>query len=54
VIVDGNGRISKSRIHAPRYMFEQGLLSCARRALARMRFPATGAPTQVTIPVNLS
>ncbi len=54
VVVDGNGRISKSRIQAPRYMFEQGLLSCARRALGRMRFPATGAATSVTIPVNLS
>ncbi|MGE0872583.1 MAG: hypothetical protein AB7P03_28775 [Kofleriaceae bacterium] len=53
-IVDGNGRISKSRIRAPHYLFEKDLMSCARRALGRMRFPATGAPTKVDMPVDLT
>lgn len=53
LLVDGHGRVTRSRIQAPHYLFEHGLLGCAQRALARMRFPSTGAPTLVTIPVNL-
>jgi hypothetical protein len=53
LVVDGRGRVVKSRIHAPRYLLEHGLLGCAQRAVARMRFPATGAATLVTVPVNL-
>jgi hypothetical protein len=53
LVVDGNGRVTKSRLQAPRYLFEKGLLGCAQRSLSRMRFPATGAPTLVTFPVNL-
>jgi hypothetical protein len=53
LIVDGNGRVTRSRLNAPRYLFEHGLLGCAQRALGRMKFPATGAPTLVTFPVNL-
>lgn len=53
MVVDGTGRVSKSRIQAPRYMFEKGLLTCVQRSLARMKFPGTGAPTLVTLPVTL-
>ncbi len=53
LLVDGNGRVTRSRLHAPRYLFERGVLGCAQRALGRMRFPATGAPTVVTLPVTL-
>jgi hypothetical protein len=54
LIVDGGtGRVTRSRLEAPRYLFEHGLLACAQRALGRMKFPATGAPTLITIPVNL-
>jgi hypothetical protein len=53
LLVDGTGRVTRSRMHAPRYLFEHGLLACAQRALGRMRFPATGAPTLVTLPVDL-
>jgi len=53
LVVDGTGRVSKSRVHAPRYLHEHGLLSCVQRALGRMKFPATGAPTAVSLPVNL-
>lgn len=53
LLVDGNGRVTRSKLHAPRYLFEQGLLTCAQRALKQMKFPATGAPTLVTVPVTL-
>jgi hypothetical protein len=53
LVVDGTGKVTKSRLQAPHYLFEKGLLGCAQRALGRMRFPATGAPTLVTFPVNL-
>lgn len=53
MLVDGAGRVTKSRVQAPRYLHGKGLLPCVRRALGRMKFPATGAPTQVTLPVNL-
>jgi hypothetical protein len=54
LLVDGTGRVTRSRLQAPRYLFEKGLLGCAQRALGRMRFPATGAPTVATVPVTLS
>lgn len=53
LVVDGNGRVIKSRLQAPHYLFTKGLLDCAQRALGRMKFPATGAPTAVTFPINL-
>jgi hypothetical protein len=53
LLVDGHGRVTRSRVQAPRYLFEHGLLACTQRALARMHFPATGGATIVTLPVNL-
>jgi len=53
LVVDGNGRVTKSKLHAPRYLFDKGLLTCVQRALKSMKFPATGAPTAVTLPVSL-
>lgn len=53
LVVDGNGRVTRSKIQAPRYLFEHGLLACAQRAARGMKFAATGAPTLVTFPVNL-
>lgn len=53
LVVDGNGKVSKSKLHAPRYLFEKGLLNCTQKALRAMKFPATGAPTLVTLPVGL-
>ncbi len=53
LLVDSRGKVTRSRIQAPRFLFEQGLLGCAQRALGRVHFPATGAPTVVTLPVNL-
>jgi hypothetical protein len=53
LLVDGRGRVTRSRIQAPHYLFEHGLLGCAQRALGRVHFPATGGATIVTLPVNL-
>lgn len=53
LVVDGTGRVSKSKLQAPHYLFEKGLLGCVQKALGRMKFPATGAATLVTLPVNL-
>jgi hypothetical protein len=54
MVVDGNGRVTRSRVQAPRYMFSQGLLACVQGGLRSWKFPATGAPTLVTLPVNLT
>lgn len=53
MVVGGDGRVTKSRIQAPRYLFSKGLLTCVQRSLGRMKFPATGAPTSVSLPVTL-
>jgi hypothetical protein len=53
LLVDGRGRVTRSRIQAPHYLFEHGLVGCTQRALGRMHFPATGGATIVTLPVNL-
>jgi hypothetical protein len=53
LVVDGRGRVIKSRVQAPHYLFEHGLLGCTQRALGRIHFPATGGATLVTLPVNL-
>ena len=54
MIVDGNGHVSKTKVNAFHYMFEHGLLGCVKNAVGRMKFPATGAPTLVTMPINLT
>ncbi len=54
MVVEGTGKVSRSRVQAPRYMFSQGLLGCVQGQLRSWRFPATGAPTLVTLPVNLT
>ncbi len=54
MVVDGNGHVIKSKLQAPHYMFEHGLLACVKGALGHMKFPATGASTLVTMPINLT
>ncbi|MEO6771412.1 MAG: AgmX/PglI C-terminal domain-containing protein [Kofleriaceae bacterium] len=54
LIVDGNGHVTKSKVEAFHYMFEHGLLACVQREVGRMKFPATGASTLVTMPINLT
>ena len=53
LVVDGKGRVIKSKLQAPHYLFDKGLLGCTQRALGKMHFPATGASTLVTLPVTL-
>ena len=54
MVVDGNGKVTRSRVQAPRYLHSQGVLSCVQGALRSWKFPATGAPTLVTLPINLT
>jgi hypothetical protein len=51
--VGGDGKVNKVKVQAPHFLFEQGLLACARRAAAKFDFPATGAATLVTAPFEL-
>jgi hypothetical protein len=54
MVVEGNGHVTKSKVQAPHYMFEHGLLPCVQRAVGHLHFPATGESTLVTLPVNLT
>ncbi len=54
LLVDGSGRVTKSRVQAPRYAFAHGLLLCAQRPAGRMKFPATGGFTSVDLPINVN
>lgn len=53
-LVGEDGSVGPVRLRAPRYLFDQGLQSCATRAVRGMRFPGTGAATVVTLPLDLS
>jgi hypothetical protein len=50
LLVDGDGKVVKSRVHAPAFTFDHGLLGCMRQGAARLRFPAVGGWTVVTVP----
>lgn len=52
-LVEGNGRVSKARVKAPRYLIENGLARCIQREAKSMNFAATGAQTVVSVPFNL-
>ena len=54
MVVDAQGHVQRSKLQAPHYLFEHGLMTCIKPALARMKFPATGMPTLVTMPINLT
>jgi hypothetical protein len=54
MVVDGQGHVQRSKLQAPHWLFEHGLLGCIKPALADMKFPATGLPTLVTMPINLT
>jgi len=53
LLVDGRGRVTRSRLQAPRYLLDHGLLGCTQRALGRLHFAATGGATIVTLPIKL-
>jgi hypothetical protein len=54
MLVGGDGRVTASRVRAPAYLFDHGLLACAQRAARGLRFPSTGAATVVDAPFELS
>ena len=54
MLVDGQGRVEKSRVRAPVYLMRQGLEACVEAASRGFSFAATGAPTIVTVPFDLS
>ncbi len=54
MVVDAQGHVSRSKVQAPHVLFEHGLLNCLKGAVGRMKFPATGMPTLVTMPINLT
>jgi hypothetical protein len=54
MVIDAQGHVSRSKLQAPHYLFEHGLLACMKGALGKMKFPATGMPTLVTMPINLT
>jgi hypothetical protein len=53
LLVDGGGRVTRSRVQAPLYLVNNGLAPCVRGAARAMRFAATGAPTIVRVPVDV-
>ncbi|MFT3699198.1 MAG: AgmX/PglI C-terminal domain-containing protein [Kofleriaceae bacterium] len=54
LVVDGTGHVTRSKVEGFHYMFEHGLLACMQSAVKKMKFPATGAPTLVTMPINFN
>ena len=53
MLVDGEGRVTRTRIRAPAYLFAHGFYGCARKAARALRFPATGQATVVEAPYDL-
>ncbi len=53
MLVNESGRVVKTRIRAPSYLFAHGFYGCASKAARAMRFPATGAHTVVDAPYDL-
>ena len=54
MLVGPNGKVSKRRVRAPRYLQDNGLFGCVSKATGRMRFAGTGAATVVTVPFDLN
>ncbi|RMH42583.1 MAG: hypothetical protein D6689_07800 [Deltaproteobacteria bacterium] len=53
LLVEGDGRVSRVRVRAPRYLADRGLRGCIARATAGRPFAATGAQTIVSVPFHL-
>ncbi|MGE0869294.1 MAG: hypothetical protein AB7P03_12060 [Kofleriaceae bacterium] len=53
MVVGGGGNIASRKMHAPRYLFENGLLACIDSVLAQVKFPAVGQPSSVSIPIDV-
>jgi hypothetical protein len=50
LLVAGDGRVAKTRVRGPAFAHDKGLLGCMRQGAARLRFPAVGGWTVVTVP----
>jgi hypothetical protein len=50
MLVGGDGQATRTRVHAAAFLHDRGLVACARGAVRRLRFPAVGGATVVTIP----
>lgn len=50
MLVDGAGKATRARVHAPAFMHAAGLSGCIKGAARRMGFPAVGGSTVVTVP----
>ena len=48
-----DGRVTQTRIEAPRYLVDQGLAGCVRPVLRELRFPAAGKDTVVKVPFDI-
>jgi hypothetical protein len=53
MLVGGDGGVDKVRFGAPAWFIDHGFGDCASRAARRIRFPATGAATFVSLPFNI-
>ena len=54
VVVDETGHVTKTRLEGPSYLLKHGLGGCVRPKLRGLRFPATGKPTVVRVPFDVS
>jgi hypothetical protein len=53
MLVGPDGRVRKTRVEAPKALVDAGLAGCLREAMARMRFPAAGGSSVVTLPLEI-
>ncbi|HKA90817.1 MAG TPA: AgmX/PglI C-terminal domain-containing protein [Haliangiales bacterium] len=53
MLVGPDGRVRKTRVDAPRALVDAGLAGCLREEMARIRFPAAGGNSVVTVPLEV-
>lgn len=53
MLVGPDGRVGKTRVEAPRALVDAGLATCLRQAMGRIRFPAAGGNSIVTLPLEV-
>jgi hypothetical protein len=53
MLVGPDGRVAKTRVEAPRALVDAGLATCLRQTMSRIRFPAAGGQSIVTLPLEI-
>jgi len=53
MLVGPDGRVGKTRVEAPRALVDAGLATCLRQTMGRIRFPAAGGHSVVTVPLEI-